>query len=209
MAWAVAEQRVIRRDYDFSYPKFDQVLQTLDGGLPANPADLAALTVDVLEGLAKEIRDGDTSDWRQYWRDDRPEVETECRNRLLSDLKPRLGPFEAFPEAQHSDDARSDIRVVHGNLHVPIEVKKSTSRDVWTAISDQLIPKYTRDPNAAGCGIFLVFWFGTDGAKRPPAGKAPQNAEELRQRLIESLTPEQARQISICVVDVSRLSGRA
>lgn len=206
LARAAAEQHVVRRDHEFSYPTLSQVVQTLDGGPPANPADLAALAVNVLDGLAKEIRDGDTSDWRQYWRGDRPEVETECRNRLLSDLRPRLFPFDAmaFPEAQHSDDTRSDIRVVHHSLHVPIEVKMSTSPDVWTAISDQLVPRYTRDVNAAGCGIFLVFWFGADRAKKPPAGNAPQNAEELRQRLSESLTPEQTRQISVCVVDVSR-----
>ena len=202
---ARTQQRALRREAEFRHATAEQVLETLDGASPANPADLAALTVEVLESLAREVRDGDTSDWRQYWRDDRPQVETECRNRLLSDLRLRLRPLgaEAFPEAQHSDDARSDVRVVHGKLHVPIEVKMSTSPDVWTAISDQLIPRYTRDPNAAGCGIFLVFWFGTDRVKRSQAGKAPHSAEDLRQRLNESLTPEQTGQISVCVVDVS------
>ena len=205
LARAAAEQHVVRRDHEFSHPTFDQVVQTLDGGPPTNPADLAALTVDVLAGLAKEVRDGDTSDWRQYWDGESPQRETECRNRFLSDLRLHLDRYgvRADPEVQHADDKRADFRVSFEGFHVPVEVKTTMSQDLWSAIRDQLIPGYTRDPKAAGTGIFLVFWFGTQKWKKAPSGERLQTPEELRDALEKTLSHEQARLISICVVDVS------
>ncbi len=210
LARAADEQHIVRRNHEFSHPTFDQVVQTLDGGPPANPADLAALAVDVLQGLAREVRDGDTSDWRQYWDRSRPHQETECRNRLLSDLRVRLERFgvQADPEVQHADDARADFRLHFDGFHVPVEVKTTQSRDLWSAIADQLIPKYARDPKAAGTGILLVFWFGPP-KRRAPSGQRPQTPNELRGALEETMTHEQARLVSVRVLDVARRSDTA
>lgn len=206
---ARTQQRALRREAEFRHATVEQVLETLSGANPANPADLAALTVDVLEGLAQEIRDGDTSDWRQYWNGQNPHKETECRNRFLSDLRQRLDRFgvQADPEVQHADDKRADFRVSFEGFHVPVEVKTTLSGDLWSAIADQLIPKYARDPKAAGTGILLVFWFGTPMWKRAPSGERLHTPEELRDALEKTLTPEQERLISVCVVDVSRPSS--
>lgn len=67
---------------------------------------------------------------------------------------------------------------------------------------------YTRDPGAGGYGIYLVFWFGRDHCQTPESGRRPQDAAELAERLRETLSRdeasrEEARKISICVVDVS------
>ena len=64
---ATSKQREVRREANFRQPTVEQVLETLDNRRPANPADLAALTVDVLSIWRGDIRHGNTSDWRQYW----------------------------------------------------------------------------------------------------------------------------------------------
>ncbi len=209
---ARTRQGEAHREANFHHANIEQVLQTLDNARPANAADLAALTMDTLSSLARGIRDGNTSDWRQYWnmKTGEPEHEDLCRDRLLSDLKLRLLPLaiEAHPEPRFADDKRADILVSfpnsNKNLNVPVEIKKSTHRDLWTAIRVQLIAKYARDPGAEGNGIYLVFWYGSEKCTRPPSGQRPKNAVELRTRLLETLTTEQSRKIAICVVDVSK-----
>ena len=64
---ARARQREGHREANFRHANVEQLLQTLDNARPANAADLAALTMDTLSSLGKGIRDGNTSDWRQYW----------------------------------------------------------------------------------------------------------------------------------------------
>ena len=69
-----------------------------------------------------------------------------------------------------------------------------------------MIAQYVRDPATDGHGIYLVFWFGeTDGCRTPPpaTGTRPGDPEALRMRLEESLTPDEARKISVRVIDVS------
>lgn len=208
---AKARQREVCREANFRHAEVGQVLQTLDNLQPANSGDLAALTLDTLSSLADEIRDGNTSDWRQYWstKTGKPEHEDLCRDRLLSDLKHRLAPLaiDGQPEGRYADDKRADVRLSFQNsdtaFNVPVEIKKSTHRDLWSSIHDQLIAKYTRDPGADGNGIYLVFWYGPEECTRPPSGQRPSNAKELRRRLLETLTTEQSRKIAICVIDVS------
>ena len=208
---AASTQREARREANFVHPMVEQVLETLDNGPPANAPDLAALTKQLLCDLGTEIRHGNTSDWRQYWnlqpKSPQPMWENDCRDRLLSDLKPRLSRFnvDASQEGTYADDKRADIRVSCDGFNVPIEIKKSTHADLWRAMRHQLIAKYTRDPGADGYGIYLVFWFGPR-CKRPPTGPAPQTPDALREQLLASanLSPEERRKISVCVIDVSK-----
>ena len=206
------QQNITRREASFRHKDVDQVLQVLDNLKPANAADLAALTVDILSDMAKWIRDGNTSDWRQYWNMDSPSQldtpkhEELCRNELLSHLQLKLEPLgiDAQPEGHYADDKRSDIRVSYCDFNVPVEIKKSTHRDLWRAIREQLITKYTRDPGADGYGIYLVFWFGAEGCSMPPSGKRPTSAHQLQERLLDTLSPDEKFKISICVIDVSK-----
>ena len=211
---ATSRQREVRREAYFRYPTVEQVLETLNNRRPANAADLAVLTRDILCDLAKEIRDGNTSDWRQYWNVDShnraqdPKPEDACRDALLSDLRQKLAPrgVDAQPEGTYADDKRADIRVSCDGFNVPIEIKKSSHNDLWRAIRYQLIAKYTRDPGADGYGIYLVIWFGRDECKRPPTGPAPETPDALRDQLLAAanLSPEERRKISVFVIDVSK-----
>lgn len=195
-------------------PGLASIQETLKGGRPGSAADLAALALEKLEGLGEHIRDGETNDWRQYWHRDpksgqpsRPQHENDCRDALLSDLKRLLRPHDvdARKEGQYADDKRADLRVAYGSrLAVPVEIKKNSHRDVWRAVDQQLVARYTRAPESEGYGIYLVLWFGTDHMKVvPPSGNLPRTPTELAERLEERLTPEQRARIGVVVIDVS------
>ncbi len=207
------EQRVIRRDAGYQHPDIAQICKTLDGGTPANAADLAALLMDLLQGpperpgcprgraeapaqgsvrgvpLALQIR-GNTDGWRQYWNVDSngsptgPRHEDVCRDALVDALRRLLGEgVDAQPEGQYANDKRADIRVSCGDFQVPVEIKKNMHRDLWRALRDQLISSYTTDPATGGYGIYLVFWFGREYTQPPPSGGRPADPEELSERL--------------------------
>ena len=77
------------------------------------------------------------------------------------------------------EDKRSDIKVSFGGatrFNVPIEIKKDNHDDLWTAIREQLVARYVRDPGTEGYGIYLVFWFCSKGIRPPPDGKKPRSA---------------------------------
>ena len=131
LSWSLDSQLVIRRDAHYHHPDIALVCETLNGGTPANPGDLAALVVDRLHEIAAQIRDGNTDGWKKYWNVDSygrptdPRPENNCRDTLLDDLHHRLpDEVDAQPEGQYANDKRSDIRIACRNFHVPIEIKK-------------------------------------------------------------------------------------
>lgn len=209
-------QAVVQRSATFRFPDFRAIREALRDGRPANAADLAALLVDRLEQLARQIRDGNTNDWRQYWDgagrgsgsnkiQPKPRYENDCRDTLLSDLKSLLPEgVDAQPEGHYAEEKRADIRVFYGRHAIPVEIKKNSSSDLWSAINDQLVAKYVRDPESGGYGIYLVLWFGKDHIKTsPPAGRRPKTPKEMHRRLEAPLSPQQRRKIKVLVVDVS------
>ena len=210
-------QRSVRREAAFSHPSLEQVAQVLDNGRPANAADLAALTVDLLRTVGEDLRGGSPSGWRSFWHVDQydratsPLPENACRRALVLALRPFLIPMGIDTQigGRYADDKRSDIRVARVGLNVPIEIKRSCHRELWSAIHTQLIPKYTRDPSADGYGIYLVFWFGdVEGCRPTPwAGPRPRSPEELRRALLDSLAEAERRKIFVCVIDVSKAQG--
>ncbi len=219
---SIAETRLChvqrRREHEFRHCTIQQVVETLNNRSPANVGDLAALVLDELTSLSQKIRQGPTSDWRQYWNVDRhnrptaPKPEDGCRDAMLSDLQDRLAPrgIDAQPEGVYANDRRADIRVSFAGFNLPVEIKRSCHDDVWTAISEQLTAYYTPDPDAGGIGIYLVFWFGDTEACRPTKSGnwRPTTPGEMEQRLQQSLCDRDRNLISICVVDVSVPPGK-
>ena len=93
-----------------------------------------------------------------------------------------------------------------GNPRFPSRSRKNSHSKLWRALRDQLIAQYTRDPATDGYGVYLVLWFGEVCGQRkppPPSGVYPDSPEALKARLEKSLKPEEARKISVCVIDVS------
>lgn len=211
LASSLHTQRRIRGDASYHRLIIEQISQTLEGGTPANAGDLAGLVTDRLDEIAVDVRDGDTNNWRNYWNEDsyrrpvNPKREESCRDALLTILRTRLpdGKHSAQPEIRYANDKRSDITIGYPGFQVPVEIKKNSHRELWSAMRKQLIKQYVRDPEADGYGIYLVFWFGEGYTQAPPEGKLPDSALELRERLTATLSPEEARKISVCVIDVS------
>ena len=211
-------QLELRYSTEHNIPTVEEVEDVLRDGLPASAADLTALVVDRLERLARDIRDSSTDDWQQYWNEDKgrknerrppwPKDENSCRNALLSALRRRLpSGVDARREASYAEEARADIRVCFGSRAIPIEIKKSSHRELWSAMRKQLMAKYARDPESAGHGVYVVLWFGSGGpepAKTPPTGPRPKSPDELARRLTEDLSEAERLRIKIVVVDVSR-----
>ena len=210
---AAYRQNAIRREANFRHCDRERVIAVLENGKPANAADLASLTLNHLREIGRTIQAGNTSDWRQYWNMESPTEPTTpkhedlCRDALLSDLRFQLEVLgiDAQPEGRHADDKRSDIRVSFGGFNLPVEIKKSCHRELWSAVRTQLIAKYARDPDADGHGIYLVFWFGDTASCRPTPGEGapPRSADELEQGLRGTLSAEEQLKVSICVIDVS------
>ena len=200
-------QLVMLRDVTYRHPTVGQVCGTLNDGNPSNAADLAALVTDRLRELACRIRTGNTDDWNQYWdqHSEKPKHENRCRNMLLSDLQLLLPDgVDARREGSYANDTRADIRVAYHGFEVPVEIKRSEHRDLWSAAQNQLIAKYASDSATEGYGIYLVFWFGMELAQAPPEGSIPPDAGELQTRLAGTLSDSERRKISIVVIDVSR-----
>ncbi len=203
-------QRTLQREATFAHPTPGQLQQSLSDAGPANTADLAALLLERLDTVASDIRSSNADLWRQYWNEDshgRPEFpwhEDSCRDVLidhLSSLLPR--GVDAQPEGQYVGGKRSDIRVACSSFNVPVEIKKVRHPDLWSAMQTQLIGKYTRDAATAGFGIYLVLWFSDADMPPPPTGLRPLTPDDLKARLEESISDEEARKISVVVLDVS------
>lgn len=205
-------QAEVRRNSSFAYPSIETIRQTLANKRPANAADLSALVTNRLERLAREIRDGKASLWEQFWNEKEgearmtPRHEDLCRNQLLGLLEagsPAGFGVEWQPEGRYADDKRADIRASFGGFNVPVEIKKSMHPQLWTAISKQLVAKYTRDPGADGYGVYVVLWFGVQHkVPMPSKGTPPRSACALRGMLREGLGDEERMKISIVVLDV-------
>ena len=202
-------QRVLYRDASYEHPSPKQIENTLRGGVPTNTGDLAALVSDGLSELTKYIPNDSSNPWRFFWNEDKgnpnvPKYENSCRDALINLLRPRLlDEVVLQPEAQYVHGNRADIQVTYDGLSVPIEIKTNGHRDLWSAMERQLIKKYTREPSTGGFGIYLVLWFGVNFTQPALEGRRPATPQELQYLLEETLTVEQKRKMSVCVIDVS------
>lgn len=208
------QQRRLYRDASHAPMDVSAVLGLLRNGPPVNVTDLSVLLCEHLQDIGKHIRGDNADPWRQFWADDQksppetPKHEDSCRDALLAMLRRKIPDgVNAQPEGQYAADRRADIRVSYKNFNIPVEIKKNTHAELWSAIHDQLIDKYTTDPETGGYGIYVVLWFGSAAGGYPRHPKyydRPNTPEELAQRLKESLTNEQHRTIRIVVLDVTK-----
>ncbi len=211
LTWAQEKQRIAYRDASYSHPSVTEVQDALDNRAPANAADLAALLGVRLHDIGEHVRGGNTNPWRQFWNEDSNRRPTEgrpedsCRDVLLEALNQRLPRgVDLVPEGRYAAEKRADIRASFDGFNVPIEIKKNSHRDLWSALRRQLINQYTTDPATAGYGIYLVLWFGAGRTTRHPDGRRPDTPGDLARQLQGELTTDEARKISVIVMDVTR-----
>ena len=106
-----------------------------------------------------------------------------------------------------ANDKRADIVAILAGMKLVFELKRDYHPDVWVAIQAQLERLYTRDPDASGFGIYLVFWFGDlrgSPLPKPPAPfDRPKTAEEMQGILQSLVAVNQQEKIGVVVLDVS------
>lgn len=216
---AIAVQSSVRRASEFVQPDWTSTVRALGQGAPANIADLHAMALDHLSSIQHEIRFGNTDKYKNFWSEDPdrrvkrvtiPKSEDSCRDRLIDELEPRFRPVgvRVEPEGHMAADKRADIVLLPPpGLKLPLELKQDAHDDLWSACETQLDRLYTRDPEAAGYGIYVVFWFGKQRkgrVPRPPRDiKAPETPGELEVALRSLVSPDQRERLSVFVVDVS------
>jgi hypothetical protein len=211
---ALASQRARRRATEHDRPDWEQTVKALSKGPPATVADLHALLMKYLGDLKQRIASENTDIYKSFWNVDAyarptdPRPEEACRDMLITLLKPYLAPVGIMPEPEGHmvADKRADISLAMQGRKILCELKRDYHADVWTAAGEQL-ERYTRDPEAQGFGIYLVFWFG---GKRghdipvPPANFArPTSAAEMERMLRRRVPIERRSRIAVIVIDVS------
>lgn len=205
-----------RRESEFRFLPPREVAQILANQAPASIADLAALALDVLDDIARDIRQDNDDGFRGFWnvwtekneQKKAPREENYCRDALIPRLRARFDPLgvSCQPEKDHANDKRADLSLSYlAKFELPIEIKRDSNKEsLWSGLRNQLIEQYATAPRAFGYGIYLVLWFGGDGMPRATdGGKKPRSPEELRTRLEAQLDPLERRRIFVRVLDVS------
>ena len=208
LEYARDAQRVVRRDAHYAPPTPAAVLDALHDGPPANAGDLRDLVAARLEQIGEELRTTNANLWRPFWTEDKqenkPKDENACRDALLPLLRHGLpGGCDAQPEGQYAANRRADIRVASGICNVPVEIKKNSHSDLWRAVRNQLLPRYSNDPATEGLGIYLVLWFGPGRTAPVEEGPKPATPTELQDWLLASLSTEEAGRAAVVVMDVT------
>ncbi len=212
---AIAQQRVLRTDAQFCQPSFAQAVAALSNGKPANIADLHALMMWHVEDLRKHIASANIDVFKQFWNTDGYDKKTNarsegiCRDALVGLLRAKTSTLQITldPEGHMANDKRADIVAILPGMKLVFELKRDYHTDVWVAIQTQLERLYTRDPDAGGFGIYLVFWFGSARSsaipKPPTPFNRPKTAEEMQGVLQSLVAVNQRDKIGVVVLDVS------
>jgi hypothetical protein len=205
---ASALQRRGRRDHEYTPATLEQLRAIVENGLPESIDDMRAYFADRILDLDTRMRGSNTDMWQAYWAEGKPQSENFCRNRLVEHISGQLPQAIRFePEMHMPGQKRADIAAIRNRVGLPVEIKGQWHPEVWTAPTEQLAARYTRDWHAEGRGAYIVLWFGDVPGKNlsvHPDGLArPNTPDDLRAMLVDRL-PESLRDvIDIFVINVS------
>lgn len=203
------------REAQFQAPSAQATMTLLAGGAPVGMKDFQVLATDILDDIATDIRGKNANMWKSFWTQagkgklDKPKIENDSRDAMLPWIRPYLSSREISiePEGAAADQKRVDIRLTHAKIGtLPIEVKRDDNTELWTAMRDQLLARYTNDPSTGGYGVYVVLWYGIagNGCQSPPTGfsiETPKSASEL-QAALEKIKPD--TRFVVRVIDVTK-----
>ena len=184
------------------------IRKILSSGEPVNVSDLQALFIEEFEKYQARIRTGHTDSYITFWiEDEKPHVENYCRDRLLDGLEQEMGAHSVrvHKEGAMADNTRVDLLFSCGDFDLPVEIKRQWHPNLWTAAREQL-ERYSENYRTDGTGVYLVIWYGSVKGKsirKPPIGKSPKSAEEMRQALRDN-SGDLSPKTKIVVLDVSK-----
>lgn len=214
LAYGLRTQAVVAREAQFQVPSPTTVAQVLSNQAPAHALDLRELVMQHLQDLQASWRGRDVFALKQFWRvapngQQQPLIENDCRDLVLEKLRDRLAAQNIGISSEHraAQDKRADLcaEYLHGGrrISLPVEVKKADHKDLWTAWRDQLQRLYAIDPDAQGCGLYLVLWFGERWRKMHPEGQPMNSAGGLQKALHERIPVADRHRLTVLVLDLS------
>ena len=170
-------QRIVRRDANYAPPTPTQVIASLSNGPPAGASDLRALVLDRLERDCGRNANHECQPLGPVL--ERGSGEAEAREflpkRTTCDVAAPGCRTDATPSPKGSTPPT--VALTSGSRRAsgtsPVEIKKNSHRKVWSAVENQLLPRYTNDPATGGLGIYLVLWFGARHTVPVARGSAP------------------------------------
>ena len=186
----------------------EDVRKILSSGKPVNVSDLQTLFIEEFGEYQAQVRTGHTDTYKTFWiEDEKPHVENYCRDRLLDGLEQEMGTYgvRVHKEGAMADNTRVDLLFSCGDFDLPVEIKRQWHPDIWTAAHEQL-ERYSENYRTDGTGVYLVIWHGDVEGKtipKPPIGKRPKSADEMRQALHDNLG-DISPKTKIVVLDVSK-----
>lgn len=196
---------------DFRAPSPTDVCALLDHNEIASVEDLRALLVEQLAEMQVWLKGIETDPLVTFYSAGKHVDENTGRNRVVDFLRGRMTALGLSVVIEHhmASSNRCDFTVsatVSGaRCLLVVEVKGQWHDKLFTAASAQLMDRYSIHPDAAGQGIFLVFWFGDEGDSI--AGKPDltiTSAEQLKGAILAQMSEELKAVIDVVVLDVSR-----
>jgi hypothetical protein len=203
-------QRKMWREAEYSALKPNELDAILSNSSPQNHADFNAIAAQTLEDLIRDIEDGALDSWEMFWNtkpNHEPKLENECTKILAALWQEKLKRYGVtLNHEQHlKNDNRADLWLIRGDMRIPIEAKRQNNKQLWTALQDQLIKKYTIDPRTQGFGFYLVFWFGSDNI--PTYTIKPKIPYDLKLALVQQLTDAEKPLVKVFVLKLDQRSN--
>ncbi len=210
---ALAEQRQLRRDFEYKPPTVAHLQSVMTQGLPQSIDDMRAYFLDRLDTLQERMRGSNTDTWKTYWSNSEPHKENDCRNRLIDHISGNLPDSIQFvPEMHSPGQTRADIAAIRNSIGLPVEIKCQWHKDVWDAATEQLEAKYARDWHAKGRGVYIVIWFGRATGKRlrthPDGLDRPDTPKSLSRMLQDRIPTAKRSLMDVFVLDVTNPQQR-
>jgi len=208
-----------RKNHQYVPPTPVEVANVLANNAPANSRDMAELLRDQLVRIASKIHFEETNQLDLFYDKGKdgvfaPKTENACRDVLLMLLRDPMAlksvqiEKESLAAAEKRADMQTSIFVQSSRRIVPVEIKKDNHPELWYAWRDQLEPRYMRNPDAEGVGVFVILWFGK-GTKTGPNKEKPKTAAQMAEMLNTLMPAEYVGHIVGLVIDLSRGLSRA
>lgn len=212
--------RLLRKSYDQAWkPMSGEEAAALmeTGSLVRTPRDVMYFLEDLIETKLVPSFQKDYSLTPLLWgkkTDAEPRDEKEVQTAVYALLRVYVQEAKVFGarEPEQYDAKKPDIRLDfegrEGGISVPVEIKWSHNPSVWSALADQLVELYMRDPDIT-YGVYLVAWSGKK-VKSGPNGVVPGSVTTMLEALREEaarVSQVSGKTISVYVLDASRPSG--
>jgi hypothetical protein len=203
----LAEHKRKRVETAYKSASFAEFRSIVMADPPVTATDLRAVVLDALETVQKQLRSDDINSYRSFYLEDgKHKSEEACRDELIKMLRAIEPNLEYTPEQHIADAKRVDIVARYGRDPIlPIEIKGTWNRTLWTAADQQLDELYNEDWRAS-CGIYLVLWFGSKVIIHPsPIGEVrPTSPETLCEALVSLSRAAKDGRVDVVVLDFTR-----